>query len=79
MTATRQRGPDAHPDPLGPAPSGAAAPSAPTTRGVPPAGRRHPVRGVARLYVRLLRRSTLVLVAVLAAYCALEIASYRSA
>ncbi|HEX6887986.1 MAG TPA: hypothetical protein VF143_07755, partial [Candidatus Nanopelagicales bacterium] len=46
---------------------------------VPPAGRRHPVRGVARLYVRLLRRSTLVLVAVLAAYCALEIASYRSA
>jgi ABC-2 type transport system permease protein len=39
----------------------------------------HPQRSVARLYARLLRRSTVLMAIALVAYCALEIASYGTA
>ena len=43
-----------------------------------PAGA-HPSRAVTGLYIRLVRRSAILLAVTMAGYCALEIASYRSA
>lgn len=82
MTATRHDHPAASP-----AAGGAATTTAPSgTRWDSPRGgagpspvRAHPDRALARLYARLLRRSTLLLAVAMGGYCALEVASYRSA
>lgn len=60
------------------APSGS---SGTTRRETTPAlsTRGNPNLAVARLYVRLVRRSTLLVAVAMAGYCALEVASYRSA
>lgn len=83
MTATRRR----HPV-TSPTPAGTSILSRPTTTpNHPPEGaaaqprpaRPHPSRAVAGLYARLVRRTTLLLAIAMVGYCALEIASYRSA